>query len=72
MAEFVYKMQNILDIKYKLENHAKTEYTNAQNQLIAEKQKMQILILKRKSYENALFIMRHVYNAFDEHFNARG
>lgn len=54
MAKFVYKMQNILDIKYKLESQAKTEYTNAQNQLNAEKQKMQILILKRKNYEGRL------------------
>ena len=30
MAKFIYRMQNILDIKYKLEEQAKQEFANAQ------------------------------------------
>lgn len=33
MAKFVYSMQNILDIKYKLEEQAKTEYALAKAEL---------------------------------------
>lgn len=54
MAKFVYKMQNILDIKYKLENQAKTEYTNAKNKLDEENQKMQAIVLKKNNYEYKL------------------
>ncbi|MBQ3584039.1 MAG: flagellar export protein FliJ [Lachnospiraceae bacterium] len=38
MAKFVYKMQNILDIKYKLESQAKTAYANANAKLRQEEQ----------------------------------
>lgn len=54
MAKFVYKMENILAIKYKLESQARTNYASAQNRLNEEKEKMQLLILKRQSYENKL------------------
>ena len=37
MAKFVYKMQNILEIKYKLEDQAKTNYANARAKLKALK-----------------------------------
>lgn len=40
MAKFVYKMQNILDIKYKLETQAKTSYAEANNRLRQEELKL--------------------------------
>ncbi len=40
MAKFVYKMQSILDIKYKLENQAKAEYGMAVSILQGEKLKL--------------------------------
>ena len=44
MAKFVYKMQSILDIKYKLEEQEKTAYGIAS-------QKLQQLMLRRMEYE---------------------
>lgn len=40
MAKFVYRMQNILDIKYKLENQAKSEYAMANGILSQEELKL--------------------------------
>lgn len=40
MAKFIYKMQNILDIKYKLETQAKTSYAEANERLRQEKLKL--------------------------------
>lgn len=52
MNKFVYKMQNILDIKYKLEDQAKTNYSTAQNKVDLEKQKLMHLVNRREEYEN--------------------
>ena len=46
MVKFSYKMQNILNIKFKLENQAKTGLANAMAKLEEEKQKL--LLLQRK------------------------
>lgn len=40
MAKFVYRMQSILNIKYKLENQAKAEYSSAVAALQAERIKL--------------------------------
>ncbi len=54
MAKFIYKMQNILEIKYKLESQAKTNYANARAKLTQEQEKLQKLIDKQVSYENEM------------------
>ena len=40
MAKFTYRMQNILDIKIKLENQAKIAYATASRQLAEEQEKL--------------------------------
>lgn len=51
MGKFSYKMQNILDIKFKLENQAKTSFANAMAKAEEEKHKMVQLQQKRNGYE---------------------
>lgn len=51
MARFRYKMQNILDIKYKLEDQAKTAFSTAAAKLMEEEEKMQQLRNRKASYE---------------------
>lgn len=43
MAKFIYKMQNILGIKYKMEDQAKAAYGLAKIKLSAEEEKLSIL-----------------------------
>lgn len=50
MAKFIYRMQNILDIKYKLEDQAKQEFSNAQNQYDAEVRKLEKLKQRKQEY----------------------
>jgi flagellar FliJ protein len=52
MAKFIYKMQNILEIKYKLEDQAKTNYANARMKLDQEQEALRLLIEKQAFYEN--------------------
>lgn len=52
MARFRYRMQNILNIKQKMETQAKNEYAAANMALEEEKEKMNALIGRRKYYEN--------------------
>lgn len=52
MAKFVYRMQNILDIKIKLENQAKIAYGLANARLAEEQEKLQKILLRRAGYEN--------------------
>lgn len=51
MAKFSYKMQNILDIKFKLENQAKTGLANAIAKLEEEKEVLVVLQGKKQRYE---------------------
>lgn len=51
MGKFSYKMQNVLDIKFKLENQAKTAFANAVAKVEEEKAKLEALKRKRTSYE---------------------
>lgn len=51
MAKFNYKMQNILNIKMRLETQAKTEFAEMSARLAEEERKMQQLIRRRKAYE---------------------
>ena len=52
MAKFVYRMQNILDIKQKLERQAKADYGLANAKRIEEQQKLQKIIVQKSGYEN--------------------
>lgn len=51
MAKFTYKMQNILDIKYKLETQAKTAFSIAAANLNKEEEKLDNLQQRKKGYE---------------------
>lgn len=51
MAKFIYRMQSILDIKYKLEEQAKTAYGVANQRLQEENTKLQQLMMRRIEYE---------------------
>lgn len=54
MAKFRYRMQNILDVKMKLESQAKIAYGIANQKYLEEQQKLQEIILRRNSYEKVL------------------
>lgn len=51
MAKFSYKMQNILDIKYKLETQAKTSFSIAAAELNQEEEKLTGLKQRKLAYE---------------------
>ena len=51
MARFQYKMQNILDIKYKLETQAKTAFAEAAARLAYEEGRLRELRERRAAYE---------------------
>ncbi len=54
MAKFVYKLQNILNVKNKLEEQAKNEYAIAKNVLDEEQEKLTVLKNRKNSYETKL------------------
>ena len=54
MAKFFYKMQNILDIKEKLETQARNEYAVANSVLAEEEEKLERLEVRRQQYEARL------------------
>lgn len=54
MAKFRYRMQNILDVKMKLESQAKIAYGIANQKYMEEQQKLQEILLRRTSYEKIL------------------
>ena len=54
MAKFKYRMQNILDIKMKLESQAKIAYGIANQKYLEEQKKLQEIMLRRASYERTL------------------
>ena len=54
MSKFIYRMQNILNIKYKLEDQAKTEFMLANQVLREEEEKLQTLKDRKKGYEDAV------------------
>ncbi len=54
MAKFKYRMQNILDVKLKLEEQAKAEFALAASRLAEEEEKLQNLQIQRAEYERAL------------------
>ena len=54
MARFRYRMQNILDIKEKLESQAKIAYGQANAALAEEQDKLTKLMIRRAGYEKML------------------
>lgn len=73
MTKFVYKMQNILDIKFKLENLAKTSYANALAKLEEEKEKLEVLKAKKMGYEDSYRkILNGVLNIRELNFCVQG
>lgn len=57
MAKFKYKMQNILDIKTKLETQSKNEYGIANQKYLEEQSILQDLMIKRVQYEKKLKLL---------------
>lgn len=51
MAKFKYRLQNILNIKMKMEDQAKQEFSAARLQLDEEEEKLEALIARKKGYE---------------------
>ncbi len=54
MAKFAYRMQNILDIKLKLESQAKITYGLAAQKHAEEQEKLSELMIRRMHYEKHL------------------
>lgn len=54
MSKFIYRMQNILNVKYKLEDQAKTEFMLANQKLREEEEKLQKLRNRKKGYEDTV------------------
>ena len=54
MAKFKYRMQNILDIKMKLESQAKIAYGNANLRYLEEQEKLQKLVVRKTHYDMRL------------------
>ena len=52
MAKFKYRMQNILDIKQKLEESAKMEFGEANVRVIEEEEKLSVIDERKRAYEN--------------------
>lgn len=51
MAKFKYRLQNILNIKLKMEDQARQEFSSARMQLDEEEEKLEALIERRRGYE---------------------
>lgn len=58
MAKFRYKMQNILNIKQKLEEQAKINFAREMMKLNEEKEKLRLIQLKKHRYETEGIAMR--------------
>ena len=59
MAKFVYRMQNILNVKEKLETQAQNEFAVAVRRLREEEDKLEVLQQRRDGYESEL---KELYN----------
>ena len=57
MAKFFYRMQNILDIKLKLETQAKNEFAIANAKLAEEEEKLELLENRKEAYEAELKVL---------------
>ena len=59
MAKFIFKIQNILDVKLKLEDQAKSVYASAIGKLEEEKEKKRLLDERKTDYESKLTSMMY-------------
>ena len=57
MARFIYRMQNILDIKYKLEEQAKQNYMEVRARLNAAEEELRHLEERRWQYMAAYKVL---------------
>jgi len=72
MAKFLYKMQNVLDVKLKMEDQAKTAFASAMAVLNEEEDKLETLHKRREFYEEEGRQMReNVLNVNDLRDNTR-
>ena len=51
MAKFIYRMQNILNLKLKLEEQQKMEFAAARKRLDEEEEKLELLLNRKAGYE---------------------
>ena len=51
MAKFIYRMQNILNLKLKLEEQQKMEFAAARKRLDEEEEKLELLFNRKAGYE---------------------
>lgn len=63
MAKFFYRMQNILDVKEKLETTAKQEYAEARRRLSEEEEKLEGL--KKRRYQYYLAYQKAIQGKLD-------
>lgn len=54
MAKFIYGMQNLLNLKEKLEEQKKAAFGVAKSKLDEEERKLEVLLAKKEHYQNAL------------------
>lgn len=54
MTKFKYNLENILNIKYKMEEQAKTGYANAHLHLLEEQETLETFVQKQNLYQNRL------------------
>ena len=51
MAKFKYRMQNVLDIKQKMEESAKMEFAEANLRVMKEEEKLSAILHRKRQYE---------------------
>jgi len=51
MAKFKYRMQNVLDIKQKMEESAKMEFAEANLRVMKEEEKLSVILHRKRQYE---------------------
>lgn len=72
MAVFKYRLQNVLDIKMRMEEQAKAAFAAANARLLEEEEKLQMLIERKSAYEDEGRRMREaVLNVNDLRDNTR-
>ena len=54
MARFIFPLQNLLNMKEKLEEQAKNEYSQANMRLLEAEEQLQLIIRRRERAEDAL------------------
>ncbi len=59
MAKFVYRMQNILNIKLKLESQAKIAYSEANAAYLEQQRLLQELLIRKAGYDKRMKEMLH-------------